>query len=74
MGVVRLLVSQRVKGNGCNILDADEWNFTVAETCVDLALVFDGGKMCSFGEVFYSPVIHDQHCKLRQKRTHEPSW
>ena len=49
-----------MKGDGRNILYADEWDFAVAAGCVDLALALDGGKRYSFGEVFYAPVIHSR--------------
>lgn len=57
IGIVRFLVSKCVEGHGCDILDANEWDFCITAGCVDLALAFDGGKVSSFDEIFYSPTV-----------------
>lgn len=59
-GVVRIvwfLVGESMKGNGCNILCADEGNLAIAASRVDLALAFDRVDVGTLREVFLATML-----------------
>jgi hypothetical protein len=52
-----LRINEDAKRNGCNIHSANERDFAISTSRVDLALFFDRGKMLPLGEVFYPLAV-----------------